>query len=74
MSISGDVKWRRKCSKCGREHQISLNDVSREITINCDCGNALKITDVDGKGKEANKKLDEIERLLKQIGGRFTPG
>ena len=74
LSLSRDVKFPITCSECGREHKISLENVAKEITITCDCGKKIAIKDVDGKGREATKKFDELERLVKQIGGRITLG
>lgn len=51
-----------KCSKCGNDIVITLNQAANEDTIKCEkCNSNIKLTDVDGS---ARKSIDDLNDLL----------
>lgn len=72
LSLSRDIKIPVKCPGCNRKHNVSLEDIAREITIPCECGKNLRLYDKGKNTEDISRKLDEIDRLVKEIGGRVS--
>ena len=60
------------CPECKRSITISLKQVADEVTVKCNCGQGIKLTDNNGSAKKSirdlNKSFNDLENTFKNFG------
>ncbi|MCC6721484.1 MAG: hypothetical protein IT243_04725 [Bacteroidia bacterium] len=60
------------CPNCKRSHTVSLKQVADERTINCTCGQGIKLKDNNHSSRKAihdiNKSFKDLENAFKKLG------
>lgn len=60
-----------KCG-CGRNHQVTLKDVTTRRTVRCSCGVNIQLEDGNGSVKrsisDTNKSFNDLEKVLRRFG------
>lgn len=60
------------CPECKRSISVTLKQVADEVTLKCNCGQEIKLTDSNGTAKKSikdvNKSFKEFENALKKLG------
>lgn len=60
------------CPECKRSISVSLKQIADEVTVKCNCGQGIKLTDNRGPAKKSirdlNKSFKDLENALKNFG------
>jgi hypothetical protein len=60
------------CPECKRSVTVSLKQVVDEVTVKCNCGQGIKLTDNNGSAKKSirdiNKSFQDLENTFKNFG------
>ena len=60
------------CPECKRSITVSLKQVADEVTVKCNCGQGIKLTDSNGSAKKSikvlNKSFKDLENTFKNFG------
>ena len=59
------------CPECGAKVRVKLEDLAKGRTVRCPRGHLVKLEDVGGGAREAQKSLDDIEKSLRKIDKNF---
>lgn len=59
------------CPDCGKNVKATLEQVAREDTVKCSCGQDIKLTDKDGGAKKSIRKMDEAFKDLEKVFKKF---
>ena len=60
------------CPECKRSITVSLKQVADEVTVKCNCGQGIKLTDNNGSAK---KSIRDLNKSFKDLENTFTrPG
>lgn len=66
----GKQKVNVSCN-CGRNHSVTLTDVTNRRNIRCGCGITIQLSDNGGSVKKGvssiNKSMSDLERTLKRL-------
>jgi len=60
------------CPECKRSNTVSLKQVADEVTVKCNCGQGIKLSDNNGSVKKSirdiNKSFKDLENTFKNLG------
>ena len=72
MSLNERYHVPIKCTKCDKNHYVSIKELVKGKEIHCDCGHVFTVIgDEEEKIKKTIEKLNHLERLGNELNIKF---
>lgn len=68
MNVLSKSQIEIACENCGNKFSVSLLQIAKQKIISCSkCSTNIHLVDKGGKTKQALRKMENIEQLLKKL-------